>query len=777
MPTSDELLLKLIYQEENQKLLDDAAARLEGMSDAEKKFMQYEAEDAKLLADEMKRLADEQDNAANSGRNETDSLTELNQGLELVQKGVETLEKAWDFAKEGAAINRINEQWAATAKDFGANGDQIISAINGVTGHTLDQEQVMQAASRTLTQGLVTDGEQIVNLFQIAQAMAVRFGGSAIDAYQAESMAIETGMSRQLRAQGITVDFTEAYKKYAEAHHVAEIAISDETKVEIRRNEVMEQGAVLVAKVGDAANDQVSKIQRLEQGWKEFIDRLKEGAADVVVGAMDESQAFSTLADSASSAADKLKAYQLLQKIDPEGVEHDTGMLDYYHKLADAEKAAHDEVATSAWNAIVNLTKEGTLIGNLADAYQAFLDKQQAAQDALPTNLNSLTPAQQDAATKQYEQYQTKLSDIELKGKNERDKIIADEDDQINQLESDAAQKRLDIIANFAEQEAQRLSDLNDQRISILMSEADNENKITEQENTARMKLAESFGIETERMEQDHQLKMQRLQEDHGLALRKLADSRDALGIEDENQRYNTQRQRDDQDYQIAAERRNQDYARQLADQTASFEAQRKASEDNAEKQLEKLQENFNKQDERYHAANQKQLDQLDDQTKKERDKITEADQKKLDALETSLESERSAANTQWTQWRNEHDIFFAGERQAYDLYLQNLHSDLQRYITSGGAVSGSGLTPYSQGSNLQGYASGGEVLPYHTYMVGERGPEPLVMGSRGGYVVPNDAKNGGGINITINGSKVGGGDKQLVIDTLHEVLEELQKS
>lgn len=53
------------------------------------------------------------------------------------------------------------------------------------------------------------------------------------------------------------------------------------------------------------------------------------------------------------------------------------------------------------------------------------------------------------------------------------------------------------------------------------------------------------------------------------------------------------------------------------------------------------------------------------------------------------------------------------------------------------------------------GRASGGPVLPYKTYTVGEKGPETLVMGQTGGFVIPN----GGGAPMGVPaGAGMGGG-------------------
>jgi methyl-accepting chemotaxis protein len=50
----------------------------------------------------------------------------------------------------------------------------------------------------------------------------------------------------------------------------------------------------------------------------------------------------------------------------------------------------------------------------------------------------------------------------------------------------------------------------------------------------------------------------------------------------------------------------------------------------------------------------------------------------------------------------------------------------------------------------IPGRAMGGPVSAGGTYLVGERGPELLTMGARSGYVTPNHAMGGGGINVTV---------------------------
>lgn len=64
-----------------------------------------------------------------------------------------------------------------------------------------------------------------------------------------------------------------------------------------------------------------------------------------------------------------------------------------------------------------------------------------------------------------------------------------------------------------------------------------------------------------------------------------------------------------------------------------------------------------------------------------------------------------------------------------------------------GGGGAAAGLAGAALGG---GRALGGPVLPGGVYTVGERGPERLVMGSRGGYVIPG-AGGGGGAGVVVH--------------------------
>lgn len=69
--------------------------------------------------------------------------------------------------------------------------------------------------------------------------------------------------------------------------------------------------------------------------------------------------------------------------------------------------------------------------------------------------------------------------------------------------------------------------------------------------------------------------------------------------------------------------------------------------------------------------------------------------------------------------------------------------------IFGGGSAAGTILGDLGRSLSLPGRAAGGPVLPGRMYVVGEKGPELLRMGSTGGHVIAND--NIGGSGVVVN--------------------------
>lgn len=101
---------------------------------------------------------------------------------------------------------------------------------------------------------------------------------------------------------------------------------------------------------------------------------------------------------------------------------------------------------------------------------------------------------------------------------------------------------------------------------------------------------------------------------------------------------------------------------------------------------------------------------------------------------------------------------FLLGGLEAIAVAIGWLIQQSEDLIAAGNKASVSGSpppgAPGSAGAPHGVRQHGGPVMPGGTYTVGEAGPETLVMGSSGGYVIPNQGSGdrpsgGGGVNLT----------------------------
>ncbi len=103
-------------------------------------------------------------------------------------------------------------------------------------------------------------------------------------------------------------------------------------------------------------------------------------------------------------------------------------------------------------------------------------------------------------------------------------------------------------------------------------------------------------------------------------------------------------------------------------------------------------------------------------------------------------------------------DILKMLAKVIYEMYIVKLLQSAMGGIFGGGnagsagSATGGSLSGILTGAFGGGRAGGGPVLPGMSYNVGENGPETLVMGRSGGYVIPNSGgRSGGGVQVNIH--------------------------
>jgi len=220
------------------------------------------------------------------------------------------------------------------------------------------------------------------------------------------------------------------------------------------------------------------------------------------------------------------------------------------------------------------------------------------------------------------------------------------------------------------------------------------QDEATFQEN--RTKEIIKFNDETAKLEQQHQIEMQRLGQDHTKNLRKLADNRDALGIEDENDRYQTEVQRKNQDFDNSQAQRAKDFAVTLADQQAQEVKMRADKLAQYNQSVADAQEQYRKEDD---AANKEQNTKIADIYQKSRETAT--------ALNAGYNDQLHDLGVKFTvPMQAAYDQHYANSLKKAQAYMDSLNGVL--FASQIAGTNPTGWQPFIPTHAAGGYAAGG---------------------------------------------------------------------
>lgn len=430
-----DLILKIIAQDEAKQALEEARAAVDRMTDAEKKYLEIsskleqadkaEAEAQKALAESkqtvikaieesgsagekyakqlddlqkqyddgkitqgqfsegLKDLKSNIDSAGESGNKWIKSLTDIKSGIDIAQDAISGLKQVWDFAKEGAAIERIGAQFDQVASDFGVNADELVAAMDRAARGTVDDEELMQTATRALTQGVITNANDLTKFVEIARASSVRFGGDTAQALQSILYATEVGAQRSLKATIGVVDFGKAYDDLAMKLGKRKQDLTDEEQLQARVNAVLDKGADLVRKVGDAGEDTATKMQRFELRMANIGDDIKVFAAEGVNTIFTMADAPQKAIDAFTGTAAKMRAEVIAGRMS----------VDDYNKGLAGMYEATSKLTTGALNGRNALTEETYATYKLTEAQISAIRSGQDLSVAMDAGAGSIRTA------------------------------------------------------------------------------------------------------------------------------------------------------------------------------------------------------------------------------------------------------------------------------------------------------------------------------------------------------------------------------------------------
>lgn len=186
-----------------------------------------------------------------------------------------TAQKAVDFAKFGASVDRQAKSLNALAKASGSSGKAIVSSMQTASDFTIDRMTAMQAANKAMLLDVAKTPAEFERLTKVATTLGRVMGQDA--AKSIDDFVTAAGrQSKQIADNlGLMVGAEQANKRYAASLGITADQLDDAQKKQAFMTEMLRQGEIKMAAMGETSLDTAGKIEKVEAA----IADLKADAA------------------------------------------------------------------------------------------------------------------------------------------------------------------------------------------------------------------------------------------------------------------------------------------------------------------------------------------------------------------------------------------------------------------------------------------------------------------------------------------------------------------
>lgn len=203
----------------------------------------------------------------------------------------------------------------ATLKRMGMDADVEFEKIKTAAAGMIDDDTLTEMSNRWLSMGM--DIRQMSDVLQLARIKARETGTDMQEAFTRLSEALSLGKERGLKALGIAVDTTDAYKKYASTLGITTAQLTDLQKKQAVMNAALEAGKKAAEGMDlstKTLNEKISTYKAKIEEMKDFggqvfyrLMMLLYGSIQAVWSALLQvGAAFAQLFSAIGSAADRV---------------------------------------------------------------------------------------------------------------------------------------------------------------------------------------------------------------------------------------------------------------------------------------------------------------------------------------------------------------------------------------------------------------------------------------------------------------------------------------
>lgn len=219
-----------------------------------------------------------------------------------VTLAMEVMENSFEFAKEGAQLQRLADSGAEIARQYGGNMDLIIQKVKAASKDTVSEMDIISSANKAMMLGLGADADQLATLMEIAAFRGRAMGVSTTQAFDDIVRGIGRASPMILDNLGIVISAKETYDNYAEQLGKSSNELTKAEKTQALLNSVLESGNKLLDEAGGLVEDNASQYEKLNARVEDYTNSVKMQFNEAITPSIEAFLDLSDAMDEASEA-------------------------------------------------------------------------------------------------------------------------------------------------------------------------------------------------------------------------------------------------------------------------------------------------------------------------------------------------------------------------------------------------------------------------------------------------------------------------------------------
>lgn len=206
----------------------------------------------------------------------------LNQGIQLASAAFTGLISAAkllpDAINRGAEVNDMADAFKSLTEKAGGTADALEKDLSNALGGTVAKFDLMKQANELLLGGLKP--EEIVDVAEAARSLGEATGVNATEGMNLLADSLLRGNDKALKALGIVVDLKAEEEKYAAQLRIKTADLTEDQRVLIARNAVLDAARQKTAELGSVTNDAGDSLAAISAALQDQFDAFTSSIAN-----------------------------------------------------------------------------------------------------------------------------------------------------------------------------------------------------------------------------------------------------------------------------------------------------------------------------------------------------------------------------------------------------------------------------------------------------------------------------------------------------------------